>query len=474
MFKGLKLRWLFNSLGIVVLIVILAIFGVFISVSNHYYSTARTGLEKHADISTRFFSKYINRSYDEYHMSAYRFAEEFTERGKIEFQFINTRGRIVVSTSGLAAGTLAYTGDVQEAVSTGKTSYWVGNDPVTGERIMSVSGPLMFSDSQVIGVMRYVTSMKKIDSAVMAPMLIAIAVGILIIMFVFFTNLFFIRSIIDPVTEITKTAKKIAAGSYGTLIERKATDEIGELIDSINEMSTEISASERLKADFISSVSHELRTPLTAIAGWGETILSGYIDNPGEIKKGVAIMHKEASRLTKLVEELLDFARMDGGRLSMRMQIINARTELEETLYMYAEKLRGEEIELEYVCDEKIPAIEGDRERLRQVFFNVLDNAARHGGEGKKIKVSVGCDGAFVSIAIRDFGCGIPPDELPHIKYKFYRGSSKARGNGIGLAISDEIIRLHGGTLDILSTVGEGTTVTIKLPVGTAAEPENI
>ena len=109
--------------------------------------------------------------------------------------------------------------------------------------------------------------------------------------------------------------------------------------------------------------------------------------------------------------------------------------------------------------------ISGDPGRLRQVFCNLLDNAAKHGGEGKRIDASIRLEGSFVVIRIRDYGPGIPDDELPLVKKKFFKGSSKARGSGIGLAVCDEIIEMHGGSLDLSNAPGGGTLVVVQLPV---------
>ena len=142
--------------------------------------------------------------------------------------------------------------------------------------------------------------------------------------------------------------------------------------------------------------------------------------------------------------------------------------ELEDAVYTYREFFRREGIELTYQdCPEEVIPISGDPERLRQVFCNLLDNAAKHGGSGKRIDTSIAPDGDQVAITIRDYGPGIPEEELPHVKYKFYKGSSKARGSGIGLAVCDEIVTRHEGTLDIGNAEGGGCVVTIRLPIRT-------
>ena len=250
------------------------------------------------------------------------------------------------------------------------------------------------------------------------------------------------------------------------MIENHYRDELGELVDNINDMSLKISQAEKIQQEFISSVSHELRTPLTAISGWAETLSADPGANIDQTKRGLGIILKESRRLTTMVEELLEFTKMQDGRFTLRVESVDLASELEDAIYTYFELFRQEGIEVSYKGpDEDVPPIVADSERMKQVFCNVLDNAAKHGGSGKRIDTAIRGDGDQVVITIRDYGPGIPEEELPHVKYKFYKGSSKARGSGIGLAVCDEIVRLHGGMFDIANAEGGGAVVTISLPM---------
>ena len=222
-----------------------------------------------------------------------------------------------------------------------------------------------------------------------------------------------------------------------------------------------------MQSEFMSSVSHELRTPLTAISGWSETLLSaGGSVKTEDAKRGLDIILRESKRLTGMVEELLDFTRMQDGRFTLNVMKCDIRAEFEDTVFMYGSRLRQEGIELDYLeNDSEIPEISCDPARMRQVFLNILDNAAKHGGEGGRITAEISRDGGDVVIRIRDFGPGIPEEELPLVKRKFYKGSSKARGSGIGLAVCEEIVTMHDGTLALENAVGGGTAVTIRLPI---------
>ena len=152
--------------------------------------------------------------------------------------------------------------------------------------------------------------------------------------------------------------------------------------------------------------------------------------------------------------------------MTLNIESADIRTDFEDTVYMYGSRLAQDGIRLEYLDnDEEIPELSCDPMRLRQVFLNILDNAAKHGGEGKRIEAALTCEDENVVIRIRDFGPGIPEDELPLVKHKFYKGSSKARGTGIGLAVCDEIVQMHGGILTLENAEGGGTLVTVRLPV---------
>ena len=132
---------------------------------------------------------------------------------------------------------------------------------------------------------------------------------------------------------------------------------------------------------------------------------------------------------------------------------------------MYASRLKNDGVDLNYLeNDDDIPEIRCDADKLRQVFLNILDNAAKHGGEGKRIDASIHFEEGCVLVRIRDYGPGIPEDEIPLVKKKFFKGSSKARGTGIGLAVCDEIVELHSGSLTLENAPGGGTLVTITLP----------
>ena len=462
--RGLKSRWMFTGTGVTVLIVLLGVWLITSSIYSNYHRSVETGLESKATTASEFFGAYVTRSYAEFYHSACVYTEGFEDRDRIELQFLSSGGRVETSSSGLTAGTRPNTPDITEALATGEMSSWSGDMPGTGEHVLAVSAPLKDTDGGIIGLIRYITSLRLVDAEVTRLSAATAGVGLLIIVFIILSNLYFINSITAPVIELTGIAKRISDGSYGIQAVKMHDDEIGDLIDSINDMSVKLGKSEKMQTEFISSISHELRTPLTAITGWSETLAYDEAIQ-GESRRGVMIISKEAARLTKMVEGLLEFTRIEDGRFNLSLEKIDVAAELEEAIFTYGELLRQEGIELHYDPDySELPPITADPERLRQVFLNILDNAAKYGREGRRIDVRIWRSGEYVKISVRDHGQGIPENELPFVKQKFYKGSSKERGSGIGLAVCDEIITRHKGKLDIENAPDGGAIVTVSLP----------
>ena len=460
--RGIRRRWLLNSVGIVALIIILAVSAFAVSLVNYYYTETADSLERKASSTANGFRLYTR---SDYRTAAQQTVNSYEDKSRLELQFLDTSGAVLYSGNDLTAGSTPNTPDIQDAMESKEARSWQGKDPSTGERILAASCPVIYQ-GEVVGVIRYVTSLSGIDRQFIFSMAVIITIALAIFSMVYFSNLYFVRSIVEPLAGITEIAKVIADGSYGVQIEKKYDDEIGELTDAINDMSLKIRQSEKTQTEFISSISHELRTPLTAITGWAETIQNGELRSAEDLRKAMGIIVSEARRLTNMVEELLEFSRIEDGRFTLSVEPLDLKAELEDAVYTYTEFFRKEGIELRYTdCPEEMIPISGDPERLRQVFCNLLDNAAKHGGAGKRIDVSIRVEGEDAIIRIRDYGPGVPDEELPFIKNKFYKGSSKARGSGIGLAVCEEIVTRHEGRLDIGNDPEGGFVVEIHLPV---------
>ena len=464
--RSLRQRWILNSALPVFMLLALAVGGMSIGISNYYYKGMLDGLERQARAQAGAFIDYfMDQGFANYLQRANQAISDYTDKERVELQFLSSTGGIQASsTSNLTVGTHPGTEDISRAVETNKISYYRGADPKTGEQILAVSHPLTVN-GKVVGVMRFVTSMRQVTVQVRMTVLAVVLVAVLCLLLVVSSNLIFINNVVEPVAVVSDAAKRISQGSYGFTLENKYTGELGELIDNINDMSMKISQNGKMKTEFISSVSHELRTPLTAISGWGETLLADPDRDQIQLHRGLRIILNESRRLSGMVEELLEFSKMEDGRFTLQLEDVDLQAEFEDSVFTYRELFRQEGIELHYEPGvEVLPAISGDPERLKQVFCNVLDNAAKHGGAGKRIDASMTREGSAQVIRVRDYGPGIPEAELPYVKQKFYKGSSKARGSGIGLAVCDEIVWLHGGVFEIANAEGGGAVVTIRLP----------
>ena len=463
--SGLRRRWMMNS--VVPVIVVLLLIAVLVSavLARNYRASAKATLENKCQAGTEYFNTYVMTGYNEYYRSATLYAADFESADRIELQFLSRSGQVQVSTRGAMSGYVPGTGDVIDALQSGETGYYHGPDPYTGERIMAVSGLLKFNGT-VVGLMRYVTATRLMDQKITLTIFSVFGITLGVILLIVVSSLIFINDVVEPVAAVTDAAKEISGGSYGVQIPNPYTDEMGQLVDNINDMSVKIGQSEKMKNEFVSSVSHELRTPLTAINGWGETLLADEGSDQETLRRGLTIIVKESARLTKMVEELLDFSKMQDGRFTLNAETTDLQAEFEDTIYTYRELFRQEGITLNYESGKELyeEPIYGDAERLKQVFCNLLDNARKHGGSGKRVDTELHQQGKKYVITIRDYGAGIPEKDLPHVKEKFYKGASKARGSGIGLAVCDEIIRLHGGTFTIGNAKGGGTIVTLRLP----------
>ena len=462
--SSLRMRWLVNTLGVILALGMVCVLAVTALFANYYYSNMRSDLHDRAESTAAFFADYLNQSYNEYYQSCINYAQTFTDKDRLELQFISKDSHLVASSYGQWAGQSPTTTEIQEAMEMRTIRHYLGKDPYTGERIMAVSSPMIYSNGEVIGVLRFVTSTRVMDVQIFQVACVSLLALTVIFAVVLVSGEYFMKSIMLPVQEITEKAQQIANGSYGAQIQTKYRDEIGVLAETINDLSIKISQNEKMQAGFISQLSHELRTPLTVIKGWCETLMMD--EEMDEMtRQGMKTIHGESARMIEMVTELLDFTRMQGENVTLSMEMQDIRSSFEEAVFMYASRLGSEGIELNYLeNDDDIPEIRCDTDKLRQVFLNILDNAAKHGGDGKRIDASIHNGDGTVIVRIRDYGPGIPEDEIPLVKKKFFKGSSKARGTGIGLAVCDEIVELHGGSLTLENAEGGGTLVTVTLP----------
>ena len=457
-FKSIAVRWFFNMFLIVVLIVCAVVIG-FIAVVNSLYTEK---IAMYAADITYEFNSLSETTPATFRDTAIDMAENFGFKDKLEVQVIDRNDNVVVTTTGFQPSD-SKMADYEQAKLTG--SAVADSKTSEGEHVLAGTTALYDSSGRYIGAYRWITTLENADRRISGLIITLVVTGLLVLAFCAFSGLFFIKSIVTPIRDVSNIARKIAMGDFGSRIEITKNDEIGELCDTINYMASELSQAENMKNDFISSVSHELRTPLTAIKGWGETAKMSIGTDEALVKRGIDVVLSEADRLSGLVEELLDFSRMETGRLSVVSQPLNISELLTESVDMYIELARQQGIELVFTRPAEDVTVLGDPNRLKQVFINIIDNAVKYTEKGGQVLVDQITEEGCVRITVKDTGVGIPAQDIDRVKEKFYKANKTVRGSGIGLAVADEIIKQHKGLLFLESTEGVGTTVTIVLPL---------
>lgn len=474
-FVGITKRWFLNIASVVVLILITVSFALLLSMRSYYYSVANLALDSYsAQELSASFSLYGDAATDGFRTAGRNFVENFPDKDSMAVWIIDSSGNVMLSSSGFEIKGRVTMPDYEEAMDGTNNAKWRGKLP-SGEKIIAKTCVYNYPDGTHAGAVRFMISLEQIERQLVRLTLTVAIVAIALFALLMISGSIFIRSIVSPVKSVGETAKKIAGGDLEARIDHYPyNDEIGELCTTINDMATKLSVTDRLKNDFISTVSHELRTPLTAIKGWGETLLQIGDTDPAMTQRGMSVIISEATRLNEMVEELLDFSRMSSGRMTLNFEKIDILAELDEVLFSFRERTVKEGVEIIYNVPHVPAPARADASRMKQVFINILDNALKYSKSGGKIIVIADMPNpATLVVTFSDTGIGISSEDLPHVKEKFYKVDSTIRGSGIGLAVVDEIIRLHKGELEISSELNEGTTVKITLPLEPAVFAES-
>ncbi len=462
-----KGRWFKNIMLVFVVIMFLFSCIIIYSSCTRYFNSAELAIRARNSKSVdTFFSEYNDGKSDTFTLGAHEFVENFQYRDIMEVWVLDKNGKLIISSSGFSRSDSSQMDDYAYALEADDNIGVKRMKLSSGEPVTAMTYILRDSSGGNYGAVRYLVSMKDIYDQLFMTVVIIIAAFILVVTLMAISGMYFVSSIVNPVSDICSTTAKIAKGDFSAKIDYTYThDEIGELCASINNMAQQLSEIDKMKNDFISTVSHEIRTPLTAIKGWGET-LKNVSDNPEILDKGIGIIVDETERLTFMVEELLDFSRMQNGKIKIINEEIDLLNIIENVYEIYKRKAVNENIDLTLDAGDftDIKVI-GDKSRIRQVIINILDNAIKYTPDGGNVSISVARIQKYVKIVISDNGIGVKRKDLPHIKEKFYKADNNIRGTGIGLAVADEIIKMHSGEINISSEAGVGTSVEIILPV---------
>ncbi len=431
-------------------------------IRQNYYGNAEEILEREAQSAANSYDRYPANSLQK---NAKILLENTIRDVDAQVQVINSEG-IVLADSELdeLVGQKLNLPDVENSLKDKTMSKWIGKVSSTDEPIISVSYPLK-SGNEVIGVLRLVSTLSRVNNEIFKIVLFFAVISFVVLSIVLVLGYFLSSTITGPVKEITVAAEKMARGELDVRVPKRYDDEVGKLAVTLNYMAKEIADHQKTKDDLIASISHELRTPLTSIKGWAATLNSGSFTDINEIREGLGIIENETDRLAFLANELLDYTKLSTKNVSIGLDIVDVGEFLCEIRNQMNPRAQRHSIDLKLELEDDLAFIKADRNRLKQVMINILDNSLKYTQEGGFIKISSQSQRDEILISIEDSGIGIPEEDLPRIKEKYYKVSTSFSGNGLGLSICDEIISLHNGRLEISSIYGEGTRVDIYLPI---------
>lgn len=461
-------RWLRGSLLTTFLLVVAAVSIYIYTEYTTYYSAVQqamlsriSSMEGQLKITT---GQSVSQTSQKRSQLLQRMVEQFDEKDKFEFMLLDGMGNPITTSSGALLHYDSPPQDFLQALDSysgeGKSIY----TSATGEHVMGITVLVPYAAEEIVA-MRMVTSLALVDETLVQHTFAALAVGLVVLLVSVWSGVFFIRSIVSPLGQVEQAATAIARGDLEVRLPQSETcDEIGRLCNTINQMAEELSKTEKLQNEFISSVSHELRTPLTSIRGWVETIAQIRDPEDENYRKGLSIIGRETDRLYGMVEELLSFSRLQSG-VKLECEPLDLVAEVTDVALFMEARIHQDGLELVYEEPELPLPIWADQGRLRQVFINVLDNAIKYSSPGGTITLDLLQDGESAYVLIKDEGKGISPDDLENVKLKFFKGKGAVRGSGIGLAVVDEIMTALDGSADISSELGHGTTVTLRLPL---------
>ncbi len=458
--RSITIRWAVNTLGLVIIILTAVVLLALFMARNYYVSTAKQYLVSRMETISSGLSRFTSEP--AYRSEVRSIVEEFSEKDRFELMALSDTGRVTLTSSGFQPSDWLKINDFAEAS--------VSEDGAASNELTLENGEHVICHTVILpglsreySAMRIMTSLDTVDSQLREIAILLSAIAAVIVILMLTSGLFFVKSIVLPVRQISEIARGYGEGDFSRRIEKRSDDELGDLCDSINYMAGALENTEKMKNEFISSVSHELRTPLTAIKGWSET-LTEMGNDPETFRKGMRVISGETERLSGMVEELLDFSRIQDGRFTLTKETTDILAELGDAVLIYTERAKELGITIEYFEPQMLPFVYADAARLRQVFINIIDNAVKYSNPGGKVSIEAYAEKGDVVVLISDNGVGISAEDLPKVKTKFYKANYTRRGSGIGLAVANEIVEMHGGRLIINSELGLGTTVMIRLP----------
>lgn len=454
-----------RSFLLIILITVTAIdIGLILGFRYYYYNNVENELRNRLELSLDFFRRdYSDKSIQDLLIDD---VDVLWTHTNAQVQILDKDGTILMDSIGSICNETVKTADFL-AAKNGQIHSWIGTSSNTGGPTMAVTGAIANDMGEHIGYVRFISSLQEANLAIYKASLMMFIITAFVTIVTAVVSILISRSIVLPIHELTDVAKKMADGQYKVRATIWHDDEIGALANTLNSMAGEIVKRDQIKNDFISSISHELRTPLTSIKGWAVVLRDAKPEEKELMLDGLTIIEKETDRLSKMVEDLLDFSRYISGRIQLEKDTFN----LTQTCIDVAKQMkpRANSNKVEFITDlyEEVQLVVGDENRIRQLLINLLDNAIKFTSEKGWVKFETYVNETNFVMIVSDNGLGITKQDLLHVKEKFYKGKHSKSHSGIGLSICDEITKLHNGTLEIFSEENIGTTVKTTIPFNT-------
>jgi signal transduction histidine kinase len=423
---------------------------------------------------------YVDKQKDLLHLQGQSLKEAYLkEADKKEFQELvdwtekNSEAEVIFTedpmklSASLPYGDMAsetlITFEERQKLLNGETVTMVRQHPVFDQDILAVAIPLLEGDALSGAIFLYMP-LEDVYAPFESIRYVLAILAVIIVLLVVWSGRKIAAQMIQPLKKMESVSGRMASGDFSKRIEVSSSDEIGSLAQSFNRLAKSLEEVESNRREFLQNVSHELRTPLSYMRGYTEAMLEGVTDSEEERQNYLRIIHKETARLTRLVNDLLDLAQLEGDSYPMKREPIPFAQLVMDVTDRFKLPLEQKKIRLSLELDEEA-IIEGDPDRLEQVVSNLLDNAIRYTPEKGEILLKMKQNEGYSVLEIKDTGRGIPKDDLENIMDRFYRvHKSRTRnkgGFGLGLAIVRQIVLKHGGTIDIESTPGKGTAISL-------------
>ncbi|MGG0757759.1 sensor histidine kinase [Brevibacillus laterosporus] len=396
----------------------------------------------------------------------------FADFSNVSMFYIDATGEITLHSGGHNAADRSFIRpkDLKQIFS-GKTIN-LEHEDLLGNRYMVIGQPI-YQDNQIssaIYVMASTQSMDKSLAAVRNLLILSgvgaflLAMGIIWIMALLFSR---------PLIMMQQATKKIAIGELETRLDIHSKDEIGDLAAAINNLAADLQRYRDTRQEFFANISHELRTPITYLEGYAKVVKNRLYTTEEEKDRYLDIIYQEGVRIQHLVDDLFELAKMEEGKVSLSMEWVDLKDVVDQAVQTVSLKAKEKGLELVVHPSESVPLIRGDGMRMEQIILNLLENAVRYTEKGH-IDVHLHCTSSTLSLSIEDTGIGIPEDERPYIFDRFYRveksRSRQTGGTGLGLSIVKKLVELQGGSIEVRSKRGIGTSFTVQFVLPTMQE----